>query len=183
MPECNPHRDGSSRINEGSGTHGTSKSVLHISPSPSAFDLVLPFALVALVSHLVLHASSASGAANQGHRDIAQLLFEHGVGVRDVHEDGSEPIREWTRPSVHMETGARDARPHLSLLLLFARAAWHASSAVQVRACFGHEEKHTATVAWFLDHGVPLEEVYDKCKTTSNPGTIDLLQDRLMGDD
>ena len=74
-------------------------------------------------------------------------------------------------------------RPHLSPLFLVARALWHASSVVPVRACYGFEEKHTATVAWFLDNGVPLMDVYDKCKATSNLGTIDLLQDRLMGDD
>lgn len=83
------------------------------------------------------------GAAIKGNLDVAKVLHERGIGLRDLHEDGYEPM---------------------------------------LRACTGSEEKHTATVAWFLDSGVPLDEVYDRCKLTANSGTIDLLQDRLMAD-
>ena len=35
------------------------------------------------------------GAGFQGRLDIAAMLFKHGVGLRDVHEDGHEPISKW----------------------------------------------------------------------------------------
>lgn len=80
------------------------------------------------------------GAGFQGRLEVADVLFKHGVGLRDVHKDGNEPI---------------------------------------IRSCWGPQERHTALVAWFLDNGVPLEEIYDTCMdTTKNEGTKQLLQQR-----
>ena len=46
----------------------------------------------------------------------------------------------------------------------------------------GNEIRHTETVTWFLDNGVRLEEIYDKClelaMAAQNPDTIILLQER-----
>ena len=37
------------------------------------------------------------GAGFQGRADIAELLFKHGVGLRDVHEDGHEPASKYRK--------------------------------------------------------------------------------------
>lgn len=37
------------------------------------------------------------GAGFQGRADIAALLLKHGVGLRDVHEDGFEPASEFLK--------------------------------------------------------------------------------------
>lgn len=48
-----------------------------------------------------------------------------------------------------------------------------------VRSCWGPEERHTETVAWFLDNGVPIDEIYDTCmEMTNNAATKALLQQR-----
>ncbi len=36
------------------------------------------------------------GAGFQGRANIAALLLKHGVGLRDVHEDGHEPASEFS---------------------------------------------------------------------------------------
>lgn len=83
------------------------------------------------------------GAGFQGRADIAALLFKHGVGLRDVHEDGHEPA---------------------------------------IRSCWGPEERHTETVAWFLDNGVPIDDIYDKClEMTKNSKTEAMLKARKGG--
>ncbi|KAL7527334.1 hypothetical protein ACHAXR_003833 [Thalassiosira sp. AJA248-18] len=52
-------------------------------------------------------------------------------------------------------------------------------SSSSVRSCWGSELRHTATVAFFLDNGVPLEAIYDKClESSKNPDTISMLQER-----
>ena len=53
-----------------------------------------------------------------------------------------------------------------------------------VRSCWGPEARHTETVAWFLDNGVPLDELYDTCmEMTNNAGTKELLNKRKSGDE
>lgn len=87
------------------------------------------------------------GAGFQGRADIAELLFKHGVGLRDVHQDGHEPA---------------------------------------IRSCWGPEQRHTDTIAWFLDNGVPLDSIYDTCmEMTNNAGTKALLQEKkgITGDE
>lgn len=84
------------------------------------------------------------GAGFQGRSEIAQLLKDHGVGLRGKHADGYEPA---------------------------------------IRSCWGPQERHTDAVRWFLDNGVPIEDIYGICmEMTKNPGTSDLLRTR-MGDE
>ena len=53
-----------------------------------------------------------------------------------------------------------------------------------VRSCWGPEERHTATVAWFLGNGVPFDEVYETCNSmTQNEGTRQLLAGMKEGGD
>lgn len=53
-----------------------------------------------------------------------------------------------------------------------------------IRSCWGSQERHTALVAWFLDNGVPVDEIYDKCiHSTKNASTKQLLQQRKASDD
>ena len=56
------------------------------------------------------------------------------------------------------------------------------ASSSKVRSCWGPQERHTEAVEWFLDNGVPIEDIYGICMEMSkNPGTKDLLRAR-MGD-
>ena len=105
------------------------------------------------------------GAGFQGHAEIAALLFEHGVGLRDVHEDGYEPASEssfccgwfYVKGIIH------------SILLPIS----------PVRSCWGPEARHSDAVAWFLDNGTPLDAIYDVCMQMSkNEGTRAMLQQR-----
>lgn len=53
-----------------------------------------------------------------------------------------------------------------------------------VRSCWGPEERHTETVAWFLDNGVPLDDIYDKClEMTTNSNTEAMLKSRKGGNE
>mmetsp|Transcript_3526 Transcript_3526/g.7789 ORF Transcript_3526/g.7789 Transcript_3526/m.7789 type:complete len:204 (+) Transcript_3526:103-714(+) len=53
-----------------------------------------------------------------------------------------------------------------------------------IRSCWGPEERHTDTVAWFLDNGVPLDDIYDTCmEATKNPRTKTMLEKRKGGDE
>lgn len=48
-----------------------------------------------------------------------------------------------------------------------------------IRSCWGPEPRHTEAVAWFLDNGVPLDDIYDTCmEMTKNAGTKALLERR-----
>ena len=48
-----------------------------------------------------------------------------------------------------------------------------------VRSCWGREERHTETLKWFLDNGVPVDDVYSICMaSTSNEKTEKLLVER-----
>lgn len=48
-----------------------------------------------------------------------------------------------------------------------------------VRTCWGPEPRHTEALAFFLDNGVPLDDIYDMCmEMTKNAGTKALLQER-----
>lgn len=51
-----------------------------------------------------------------------------------------------------------------------------------VRSCWGSQERHTKTVEFFLDNGVPLDDIYDTCmEMTKNEGTRALLKERKKG--
>jgi len=102
------------------------------------------------VAHLLKKGADASipekqgytpmhGAAFQGRAEIAKILHEAGVPLRDAHEDGNEPIH---------------------------------------RACWGKEGRHTTTVKFFLENGVPVEDIFYKCMERSeNDNTKKLLVD------
>jgi len=48
-----------------------------------------------------------------------------------------------------------------------------------IRSCWGREERHTETLKWFLDNGVPVDDIYSICMTsTSNEKTKALLVER-----
>ena len=79
------------------------------------------------------------GAGFQGRKEIAELLFKHGVGLRDKHADGYEPA---------------------------------------IRSCWGPELRHTETVEFFLDNGVPLDDIYDECMERGSERTKQLLESR-----
>ena len=50
---------------------------------------------------------------------------------------------------------------------------------LKVRSCWGTQERHTALVGWFLDNGVPLDDIYDTCMDmTKNDATKKLLRQR-----
>ena len=54
----------------------------------------------------------------------------------------------------------------------------------KVRSCWGPEARHTETLAFFLDNGVPLDDIYDKClEMTKNEGTKELLEKRKAKSD
>jgi len=79
------------------------------------------------------------GAGFQGRARIAKILYDHGLGLRDMHKDGNEPIH---------------------------------------RACWGKEGRHTETVKFFLEHGVPVDEIFYKCMERSeNEDTKRMLVD------
>ena len=42
-----------------------------------------------------LSLSQMHGAGFQGRTDIAKMLFDHGVSLRDKHKDGHEPVSEY----------------------------------------------------------------------------------------
>lgn len=153
------------------------------------------------------------GAAFQGHAVIADMLLKHGVPLRDLHKDGFEPASELTKNSIPVFnpdvvflwwvrvifcpcSGRRrilcDApravtRRHFiesiprSILLNFYRLLFvH----VTVRSCWGPEPRHLDTVLWFLDNGVPLDAIYDKClEMTKNPNTEAFLKGMRASDD
>lgn len=79
------------------------------------------------------------GAGFQGRKEVAELLFKYGVGLRDKHEDGYEPA---------------------------------------IRACWGPQDRHTETVEWFLDNGVPVDDIYDDCMEKGSDRTKQLLESR-----
>jgi len=82
------------------------------------------------------------GAGFQGRAEIAAILKKHGAELRDVHEDGNEPI---------------------------------------IRSCWGESGRHTETVAWFLDNGVPIMDIYESCfEKTPNERTKALLEARKL---
>jgi len=48
-----------------------------------------------------------------------------------------------------------------------------------IRSCWGPEMRHTEMVVWFLDNGVPLDDIYDTCmEMTNNQHTKSLLLER-----
>lgn len=48
-----------------------------------------------------------------------------------------------------------------------------------IRTCWGPEPRHTEALAFFLDNGVPLDDIYEMCmEMTKNAGTKALLQER-----
>lgn len=78
------------------------------------------------------------GAGFQGRTKIAKVLMDHGVGLRDKHDDGHEPA---------------------------------------IRACWGPDKRHTETVNFFLQAGVPIHDIFDECMGKSeNKETRKLLQ-------
>jgi len=79
------------------------------------------------------------GAGFQGRSEIAKILHEYGLPLREAHADGAEPIN---------------------------------------RACWGKEGRHTATVKFFLEAGVPVDEVFYPCMEKSeNEATKRMLVD------
>ena len=50
-----------------------------------------------------------------------------------------------------------------------------------VRSCWGPEARHAETVEWFLDNGVPLDDIYDVCmEMTKNSKTKKILEKRKV---
>ena len=47
-----------------------------------------------------------------------------------------------------------------------------------IRSCWGPEVRHTETVEWFLDNGVPLDDIYDACMERGSDRTKQLLESR-----
>ncbi len=47
-----------------------------------------------------------------------------------------------------------------------------------IRSCWGGTERHIETVEWFLDNGVPLDDIYDDCMEKGNDRTKQLLESR-----
>ena len=47
-----------------------------------------------------------------------------------------------------------------------------------VRACWGSKERHVETVEWFLDNGVPVDDIYDACMEKGSELTKQLLKNR-----
>ena len=91
------------------------------------------------------HASlSDAGAAIKGNLDVAKVLHERGIGLRDLHEDGYEPMREWRRPPRSERRSDRDPPEDLTHPRSFVPPALRPRRS-PVRACTGSEEKHTAT--------------------------------------
>ncbi|KAL3805838.1 hypothetical protein HJC23_007799 [Cyclotella cryptica] len=53
-----------------------------------------------------------------------------------------------------------------------------------IRSCWGPEERHTEALKWFIDNGVPVEEIYDVCMaSTSNEQTKKMLRDKKEAKD
>jgi hypothetical protein len=50
---------------------------------------------------------------------------------------------------------------------------------IEVRTCWGREDRHTETLRWFLDNGIPVDDLYDICMmSSSNEKTKALLKER-----
>ncbi|KAL7430575.1 hypothetical protein ACHAXM_002258 [Skeletonema potamos] len=47
-----------------------------------------------------------------------------------------------------------------------------------IRSCWGPEARHTETVEWFLDNGVPLDDIYDECMERGSDRTKQFLTSR-----
>ena len=46
------------------------------------------------------------------------------------------------------------------------------------RSCWGNEIRHTETVEFFLDNGVPLDDIYEECMERGSERTKQLLESR-----
>jgi len=106
------------------------------------------------------------------------FLLEKGADVTIAEKDGYTP----------MHGAAFQGRKSIAKLLhehhVPLRSLHSDSHEPIVRACWGREKRHTDTVEFFLEEGVPLVEIFDKCmSSTSNRATKQLLQKWMEGND
>lgn len=52
-----------------------------------------------------------------------------------------------------------------------------------IRTCWGSEPRHLEALEFFLDNGVPLDEIYDKCHDMSNNQQIRSMLEKRKGTD
>eukprot|EP00584_Thalassiosira_punctigera_P022980 CAMPEP_0172553422 /NCGR_PEP_ID=MMETSP1067-20121228/50785_1 /TAXON_ID=265564 ORGANISM="Thalassiosira punctigera, Strain Tpunct2005C2" /NCGR_SAMPLE_ID=MMETSP1067 /ASSEMBLY_ACC=CAM_ASM_000444 /LENGTH=189 /DNA_ID=CAMNT_0013341611 /DNA_START=66 /DNA_END=635 /DNA_ORIENTATION=- len=108
-----------------------------------------------------------------GRTQMVQFCLENGADVTIGERDGYTP----------MHGAGFQGRAEIAALLLKhgvgLRDVHEDGYEPVIRSCWGPEERHTKAVAWFLDNGVPLEDIYEKCmEMTENSGTKDMLQQR-----
>ena len=147
------------------------------------------------------------GAAFQGHAVIADVLLAHGVPLRDIHKDGYEPASKfmtkiisvfyprimflwWIRAIFCDEPSTLEQVP---MGILLNKSSDHSFSTrivlfmfvtCAVRTCWGSEGRHLATLHWFLEKGVPLDDIYEICLAmTKNPDIEAFLQGRRAATD
>mmetsp|Transcript_27325 Transcript_27325/g.58710 ORF Transcript_27325/g.58710 Transcript_27325/m.58710 type:complete len:199 (-) Transcript_27325:199-795(-) len=111
-----------------------------------------------------------------GKTEMVQFCLENGADVTIGERDGYTPMHGAGFQG-HAEIAAMLLKAGVGLRDVHADGHEPA-----MRSCWGPEERHTNTVAWFLDNGVPLSDLYDTCmEMTNNAGTKSMLQQRKEG--
>jgi len=100
-----------------------------------------------------------------------KFLLKNGADVNIAEKDGYTP----------MHGAAYQGRVNIAKILhdhgVPLRVQHSDSHEPIVRACWGKEKRHTDTVEFFLENGVPFFEVFDQCmSSTGNRMTKQLLQ-------
>jgi len=111
-----------------------------------------------------------------GRAKMVEFFLENGadfnIGERDgytpIHGAGFQGRKEIAEILLKHGVGLRDK---------------HAKDGYEpaIRSCWGPEARHTETVAWFLDNGVPVDDIYDDCMEKGSDRTKELLQSRKRG--
>ena len=92
-----------------------------------------------------------------GRTNMVKFFLENGADVNIGERDGYTP----------MHGAGFQGRTEIAELLLKhgvgLRDKHKDGYEPAIRSCWGPEARHTDTVEWFLDNGVPLDDIYDAC--------------------
>ncbi|KAL3810762.1 hypothetical protein ACHAXA_001587 [Cyclostephanos tholiformis] len=92
-----------------------------------------------------------------GRPNSVSWCLTNGADTTIAEKDGYTP----------MHGAAFQGHPHIAELLMKhgvpLRDLHNDGHEPAIRACWGSEPRHLATLHWFLEHGVPLVDIYDKC--------------------
>ena len=107
-----------------------------------------------------------------GRAKMVKFFLENGADVNIGERDGYTP----------MHGAGFQGRKEIAELLLKHGVGLRDKHAdgyePAIRSCWGPESRHTETVEWFLDNGVPLDDIYDDCIERGSDRTKQLLESR-----